>query len=176
MSAILHLDPDTAEVPVVGRIESWEAGVQAPHRHERHQLICISNGVIHVTTAVGAWVLPTTRAILISAGTEHEILVKRPTKILVLYIDPDEYELPRDSYCWVLDVTPLMRELISVCAVFPWDYLASGPESRLARVLIDQITMHDHSPVDLPLPIDPRALKVAQILSAKLKQTPTLVG
>lgn len=166
MSEYLHLDPDTADAPVVGRLEHWEAGEQAAHHHQRHQLMCVSNGVMHVTTSVGTWVLPVTRAIWISSGTEHSILIRRPTNIRVLYIDPDKYDLPRDAYCWVIDVTPLMRELINACALFQWSYPEPGPELRLARVLIDQITARTHSPVDLPLPVDQRALKVAQMLRA----------
>lgn len=166
MSEHLHPDPDSADAPVVGLLEQWEPGERAAHRHRQHQLICVSSGVMHVSTSVGAWILPTTRAIWISAGTEHNALVRRSTSIRVLFVDPDAYDLPRHAYCWVINVSPLMREVINACAMFPWSYPKAGPESRLARVLIDHITTRDHAPVDLPLPADPRALKVAEMLRA----------
>ena len=160
------MDPDTADAPLVGRPETWAPGEHAAHRHKRHQLMCISSGVAHVTTAVGAWILPATRAIFISAGTEHRTLVRRPTTLSVLYISPDAYDFPEGSYCWVMEATPLMREVIDACVSAPWDYSEFSPESRLAHVLVDRIKMESHAPIDLPLPTDPRALKVAQMIRA----------
>lgn len=166
MAEPVHLAPDIARAPVVGHLEQWDAGEWPVHHHKRHQLMAVSSGVMHVTTSVGTWVLPSTRAIWISAGTEHQTLVRRPTNLRVLYIDPDTYDLPRDAYCWVIDVTPLMRELISACTALPWDYPDEGSEARLARVLIDQIRARDYAPVDLPMPKDPRALKITQLLQS----------
>lgn len=157
-------DPDNAYAPVVGRLEQWLPEEAAPHRHRRHQLMCAANGVIHVTTDLGEWVLPATRAIWVSSGTEHATQVKRPTHTRVLYIDPDAYDMPKEGYCLVVAMTPLMREVMTACAGFPWDYAENTPQSRLARVLIDQVTAMDHSPVDLPFPTDPRATRLAKIL------------
>lgn len=160
-------DPDNAHAPVVGRLEQWFPEDLPPHRHKRHQLMCAANGVIHVTTDLGEWVLPATRAIWISSGTEHSTLVKRPTHTRVLYIDPDAYDMPREGYCLVVGITPLMREVMTACAGFPWDYAEHTAEARLARVLIDQVTALDRSSVDLPFPTDPRAMRLARILRSE---------
>lgn len=157
-------DPDNARAPVVGRLEQWLPGDQLPHAHRRHQLVCAASGVIHVTTSLGEWILPSSRALWISSGTEHSTMVKRPTETRVLYVDPDAYDLPKDAYCLVVAVTPLMREVMASCAGFDWNYPDNSPETRLASVLIDQVKAVDRSAVDLPLPTDPRALQVAKIL------------
>lgn len=166
MANPVALNLDAINAPIVGVLEQWEPGAQEPHQHKRHQLLSVSSGVMHITTALGTWVLPSSRAIWISADTEHSIMVRRPTQLYVLYIDPAAYELPKDSYCWVLEMAPLLRELIKNCTNFHSDYPCNSPEARLAHVLIDQIVTRDHSPVDLPLPRDHRALKIVDMLQA----------
>ncbi len=157
-------DPDLATAPVVGLMEEWMPADQAPHVHRRHQLLCAASGVIHVTTSVGEWVLPATRAIWIGSGTLHSTLVRRPAHTRVLYIDPDVYPMPDGAQCRVVAVNPLMREVIAACASAPWDYPADSPQARLASVLVDQVRATDHTSVDLPYPTDTRALRLANLL------------
>lgn len=167
-------NPDLARAPVVGRVESWSPSNQPPHTHKRHQLICAVTGVIHVVTSLGEWVLPSSRALWISSGTEHSITLKRATETRVLYIDPDAYTLLGDSGCLSVALTPLMREVMESCARFRWDYAEDSPESRLASVLIDQLQVVNHVPIDLPFPSDPRALRIAHILRNEQSNRQTL--
>lgn len=159
-----EVNPDLAPASIVGRVEQWQPGNLAPHRHLKHQLMYAAKGVVHVVTAMGEWVLPPTRAIWISGGTEHALTVKRPADTKVLYIDPMAYDAPIGKYCMVAEITPLVRELILTCAEFPWDYSDDSPQSRLSRVLIEQLQALNQAPVDLPLPFDPRALRMVEIL------------
>ncbi|MFJ1302792.1 AraC family transcriptional regulator [Pseudomonadota bacterium AL_CKDN230030165-1A_HGKHYDSX7] len=159
-------DPDRATAPVVGLMEQWLPGDQAPHAHRRHQLLCAATGVIHVTTSLGEWVLPSTRALWIGSGTLHSTRVRRPADTRVLYIDADAYPMPAGPACFVVAVDPLLRELMSACAIAPWDYAAESPEGRLAAVLIDQVRSVEHTLADLPFPADSRAVHLANILRA----------
>lgn len=156
-------NPDQAQSPIVGRIEHWQPGELTPHSHAKHQLMYANKGVIHVSTTTGEWLLPPSRAIWINAGTQHSFRVKRPAETNVLYVNPKRYRLSEGQQCKVVNVSPLVRELILSCADLPWDQLNSAQE-RLAHVLIDQIQILDQAPVDLPLPTDPRALRVVRIL------------
>ncbi|WP_407716323.1 helix-turn-helix domain-containing protein [Comamonas testosteroni] len=65
----------------------------------------------------------------------------------------------------VFEVTPLVRELIFECTKFRWDYLSGSAEHRMSQVLVDQFHKLDHTPVNLPMPTDTRALKIVEILS-----------
>lgn len=157
-------DPDQARIPIAGQVEHWLPGQLAPHRHRRHQLIYATRGVVHVGTPDGQWILPPSRAIWIPGETEHALQIKRPTETRVLYIAPDAYVFPTGKACRVLDVPPLVRELITACADFPADYAQDSPQSRIARVLIDQLQVLQQAPVNLPLPADPRALRLVSLL------------
>lgn len=158
-------DPDLARSPVVGKIEEARTVSVMAHRHVRHQLIFASKGVLHVSTALGQWVLPTSRAIWISGGVEHSLSASRPTVTKVLYIDPALKPPERWGVCEVLNANPLVGELISACAEQRWNYRSDSPEERLAFVLLDQLQSLSQAPVDLPLPRDPRALRLITQLS-----------
>ncbi|AUO66000.1 hypothetical protein WM46_15230 [Citrobacter freundii complex sp. CFNIH2] len=159
-----HLNPDLAKAPVVGRSDFSEPEFVPYHKHERHQLSFAIAGVLHLTTTEGKWVLPPSRAMWIRAGTEHATEVKRPAQIRTLYIDANAYRAPTHEQCMVVEVTPLLRELILSCAEFPWNYQPDSVQSRLAHVLVDQFQNMTQASVDIPLPVDPRAVRVVNLL------------
>lgn len=166
MSITRHIvkNPDDAESAVVGQSESSAPYTSDLHSHQRHQLIFATRGVVHMVTSEGEWILPTSRALWISGGTKHALTVKRPSHISILYIKSEINPFPDSERCRVVEVSPLVRELISACANHPWDYKPDSPESRLANVLIDQIRLLSNSPLDLMMPTDERALRVVDIL------------
>jgi AraC-like DNA-binding protein len=74
------------------------------------------------------------------------------------------------SECCALDVTPLLRELVlEAVDLSPID---EGDEAamRLAHVTIDRIFTARTLPLSLPLPRDPRALRLAERLQAEPSQ------
>ena len=82
-----------------------------PHWHERAQLLYASHGVMRVTTPRRLWIVPPTRALWIPAQVVHEIRMSSAVDMRSLYIDAGLVRtLPAD--CAVLEVTPLMRELV----------------------------------------------------------------
>lgn len=157
-------NPDLASARVVGQTEICGPYTTVQHNHERHQLIYATRGVVHMATAAGEWILPPCRALWISGGTQHTLTVKRPAEINILYIDPNIYPFKSFTRCCVVEVTPLVRELISACTLLTWNYEPGTPDSRLSEVLIDQIKRLDLAPLDLNLPKDERALRVVELL------------
>ena len=161
------LIPDKAQAPLVGVSRHWPSqSEKAQHTHIRHQLMYSQKGVIHVSTPTGSWILPPTKSIWISGGTPHALLVKRPVELTILWVDPNAPGAPHWTGCNVVSVSPLIRELLSVCAEQPWDYPPASPSSRLAQVLLEQLEVHEQAPLELPELSDPRAARVAAMLKA----------
>lgn len=148
----------------MGRTEQWLPGDLIYHQHAKHQLMYATSGVVHALTAAGVWVLPPSRALWITAGTEHALKVKRPAETKVLYIDNMAHNVLTRQRCTVVNVTILVRELIMACAGLPWDYAVNSTYGRLSQVLIDQLQTLNDAPVSLPIPTDSRAVHVAEIL------------
>ena len=134
-----------------------------PHRHHWGQLIYAAAGLMRVRAGGTLWIVPPARAIWVPAGAEHEIRALGNFAMRTLYFPrPMVASLPGE--CCALDVQPLLRELVLAlverCPVGEGD----EPGMRLAQVAIDQIAAARMLPLQLPLPRDPRAVRLAEIL------------
>jgi len=113
------------------------------------------------------WITPPTRAIWIPPATEHEIEVKGQAALRTLYVSPERARGTASSVR-ALEVVPLFRELIlHVVSIAMLDPLHPEHE-RLAAVLMDLIGSAREMDLVLPLPRDPRALRLAQALRCAL--------
>lgn len=160
-----HFKPDFATSLVVGREEHWPSASQIEiHSHKRDQLMYSTKGTMHVITENGSWILPPTRAIWISGGTAHTFKAKRPVDLIILYIDKEASGSPQWDGCSVVNISPLVRELILSCASLSWDYPPNSREERLTYVLLEQLNALPQAPLNLPEPKDDRARHLAEWL------------
>lgn len=96
------------------------------HRHDDHQIVYASRGVLSVTASTGTWVAPATRAIWIPAGTVHAHQAHGNLEMHLVGLetgdDPIGLEKPT-----VLAVGPLLRELILAYTETPSTTVPSVP-------------------------------------------------
>jgi AraC-like DNA-binding protein len=133
------------------------------HAHRWAQLIYAGSGVMRVRADRTLWIVPPARAIWAPAGVEHEIWAQGEFAMRTLYLDQHlAADLP--STVVALEIPLLLRELIlHTVAVGMLD--ADKPaEARLAGVIADRIGQARALPLALPLPIDPRAVRLARRL------------
>jgi AraC-like DNA-binding protein len=144
-----------------------------PHRHQWGQLIYAGAGVMRVKAGGTMWIVPPARAIWVPAGAEHEIHGLGDFAMRTLYFPVDlTGRLP--GVCRALDVTPLLRELVvELVERCPIDD-ADQPAMRLAEVAVDCIAEAEILLMQLPLPRDPRALRLAERLQAEPAETAEL--
>src|SRR5262245_26387849 len=145
----------------------WHDGHRIPwHRHRVAQLLYARRGVMTVTTADGAWVVPPLRAVWVPPGMAHTIHMTGSVEMRTVYLASSLCAaLP--AACRVVQVTPLLRELVLRAVDFPARYARAGAEARAAAVLVDEIRGAAVAPLHLALPSDPRALRVARALLAE---------
>lgn len=134
------------------------------HSHDDHQLAWAASGVLTVITDAGTWVLPSTRALWIPAGAEHETIADGSTTTMTsLYLNPD-----RCAIGWGLPqpvaVDPLLAQLINYLATVT---LTPDGRARAEAVLLDLLEPVATATIDAPIPQDPRALDVARALREK---------
>lgn len=151
---------------VITLTHDYPAGHRIPlHFHDRDQLVFASSGVMTVKTDDGAWVVPGHRAVWIPDGVAHTISMSGSVAMRTLYFKPRLVRsLPRQ--CCVVNVPPLLRELIlETCAC---GSLSSRTQSQrhLLAVLLDRLKNLQLVPLQLPMPTDIRARRVADLLMA----------
>jgi AraC-like DNA-binding protein len=131
------------------------------HAHRWSQLVHATSGMMEVRAGQLLWFVPPTRAIWIPAGVDHAIAMKGRVGLRTLYVAPSRGTVRAIG---ALEVAPLLREL--VLHILAREMLAPGvPEQdRLAAVLVDLIAAARDLDLALPLPRDPRALRLARRL------------
>jgi AraC-like DNA-binding protein len=162
--------------PVVGIAQTWADGFRIPrHRHAVAQLVYATAGVMTVTTRDGAWVVPPQRAVWVPPRVVHAIRMTGAVDMRTVYLARALCG-PLPATCCVVNVTPLLRELVLRAVAFPKRYARTGAEARMAAVLVDEIRAAPAVPLHLPQPSDPRALHVARALAADPADPRPLAG
>jgi AraC-like DNA-binding protein len=137
-----------------------------PHRHGWAQLVYAVSGVMSVRAGATLWIVPPASAVWVPAGTEHEIRALGDFAMRTVYFAPALVgNLPAE--CCALDVSPLLRELVLAIAAVQLIDEEDGEGMRLATVAIDRIAASRTLPLHLPLPRDPRAVRLAERLRAE---------
>jgi AraC-like DNA-binding protein/quercetin dioxygenase-like cupin family protein len=122
-----------------------------PHRHARAQLLAVTSGSIAVTADGSTFVAPPERAVWVPAATVHETRHLASTRLRTFYVAPEATRhLPQATT--VLQVGPLMREVIAALVSRPRDYDEDGPDGRLVTVLLDLIAASPGLALSVPIP------------------------
>ncbi|MGB9108393.1 MAG: helix-turn-helix transcriptional regulator [Telluria sp.] len=125
------------------------------HSHPWVQLLYASDGTMRVRTDAGVWIIPPRRALLIAPGVLHEVAMLSHVNMRTLYIDAGAAAgLVED--CRVLEVSPLLRELILALALLPVDYAPEGRGADLARLILSELAAMETVPIAVPWPRDRR--------------------
>ena len=133
------------------------------HRHRRAQLVYASHGIMTVTTQSAAYLVPPQRAVWMPGGVSHQIDVRSDVNMRTLYIEPEACDgLPREV-C-VLNVTPLLRELIVTAVADGPVYENNSPLARIMAVILDQVRAQPKAALSLPMPTDPRLQRITRAL------------
>jgi len=135
------------------------------HFHPEDQLVFASKGVMTVLTTQGIWVVPTLRAVWIPATVPHSIEMSGAVSMRTLYFRP---KLVRGfgRRCVVINVMPLLRELIIHACKFARLQKGIAAERRIVEVILDQLQAADAMELQLPSPRDPRLERVVRRLLA----------
>jgi AraC-like DNA-binding protein/quercetin dioxygenase-like cupin family protein len=143
------------------------------HSHLEDQLIFASHGVMTVHTKHGIWVVPPLRAVWIPAETPHSVGIAAPVSMRTLYFTPGLVRF-FPAKCFVMNVSPLLRELILHACKFPKLQKKNPAHRRIIEIIVDQLEATHSIPLQLPHPNDSRAMRVAKVLLADPAENRTL--
>jgi AraC-like DNA-binding protein len=157
---LLERDPD----PIVRSyaVTHPHGTIVVPQPPGWDQLVYASAGVMRVVTPVGLWVVPPQRAVWVPSGLRHRIELTGRTSLRTLYLRAGMATLA--DQCRAVNVTPLARELVLHAVASAPLYPDDAADLRLVAVLLDQLAALPDAPLQLPMPLDERALSVARML------------
>ncbi|MFJ3058569.1 helix-turn-helix domain-containing protein [Herbaspirillum sp. NPDC087042] len=149
----IHQVDDIARPVVVAGADYPGGSLQAWHSHRRAQLLFGLGGLMQVVTQDGAWVVPPQHAVWIPSGREHQSRMLLPVTTCSAFVEPDH--VPRNAAsCQVLEVGPLLRELLIEATRIDPRYEPHSREEYLMRLLLEEIGRAREIPVHVPLPQD----------------------
>ena len=150
--------------PIVPLAENYPHGERiAPHCHNRAQLIHALSGVITVNSSQGCWVVPPGRGVWVPAAVEHDLKMAGQVRMRTLFVASDARpDLPLT--CRVVDIPPLLRQLIISAMLIPADYPPGGRDERVMQLFLDEIRVLPILALHVPLPVDPQLAALCQAL------------
>jgi AraC-like DNA-binding protein/quercetin dioxygenase-like cupin family protein len=125
--------------------------VVAWHEHRRAQLVYCGAGALKVSTPSGIWIVPPQRAVWVPPGTPHQLEAVLQSSLRTLYVSKDARSDLQAS-CGLVEVSPLLRELILRAVLLPPEYEEAGQAGRLMAVMLEEIDLLASPPVRLPWP------------------------
>lgn len=139
-----------------------------------HQLVCATRGALTVRTDECAGVVPPHRAVWLPAGFRYRLELSGVVAVRMLYVRPRrsvDPALPRE--CSVVNVTPLLRELIQRTVQVGALDVAVPEQKRLVGVILDELKVLIAVPLQLPLPRDGRAAQFAALANRESGTAPS---
>jgi AraC-like DNA-binding protein/quercetin dioxygenase-like cupin family protein len=145
-------------------IDMTKGSYDEQHQHAWHQILYPLNGMLKTQSDGVQFYIPHHRALFIPANTEHESWVLNDTKLLGLYLKPnDKKKTPVMSR--VIEASNFFRELIlHLHAGFAEQQADSAAQNRLIDVLYDQVWLDQAIELQIPMPQDRRLIPIVNAL------------
>ena len=131
------------------------------HWHARAQFAFALEGTMRVRSARRVWIVPPSRALWIPAHTAHEVQMYGIVKMHSLYLN-EAAATGMPASPAVLNVMPLLRELIVRAVALPADYDERGDAGLLMRLLMAEIRRLSPCAFDLPLPESAQLMQLCE--------------
>lgn len=171
-----YYDKSVENTTVRTLVVGYPPGHRLPvHRHAYGQLAYAAAGFLTLDADDATWVVPTDRAAWIPAGARHSLATRVRTWLHTIYLPTGAAPGLGDATT-VVQVTPLVRELIAHVVGRGTLDLADPGDHRLIDVLVDQVRLIDVAPLELRSPVDVRAREAADLLRADPSRDPADVA
>ena len=133
------------------------------HSHLRGQVFCVENGLVHVRTPHGSWLLPPHRAGWIPPGVAHKVSISGAMSGWSVVITPGVCQSLPATPC-VIGISELMRALVRRAVSWTQQERLNPEQERMLAVLLDEMRQAPHEPLHLPMPEDRRLLRIANAI------------
>ena len=166
------LDPlryaPSAQRPVraKARVLEHDVDIQA-HHHAWGQLVFSVSGAVRVNTAHATYLVPPDRAVWIAPGVVHAVTAVERADLRTVYLHQAPSDGPAWLACRVLEVTPLLRELVLQLAVSSETTQEAKREQCIASLVLDELTRANSLRLGLVLPQDKRLRRLCEAMLAE---------
>lgn len=158
---------------VVRQLALPEKSFLKKHKHDWHQFLYATSGVLIVDIQGSRLFIPPEKAVWIPKGIEHSVSAPYLCEMKSLYIESNYQGLNSDRYV-VLEVTRFLKALIIEASTFDFEYDEQGYEKKVAGLIKETLPRLKIDEVNLPWPSDNMLIKVCEGLFDNPESLPTL--
>jgi AraC-like DNA-binding protein len=112
-----------------------------PHRHAWAQLVFSMTGAVRVNTEASTYIVPPSRAVWIPPGVVHAVTAIERADLRTLYLGPDLLTGQAWTAGRVMEVSPLLRELVAALPGVPDPTPPETPDEAERRHGIEQLVL-----------------------------------
>ncbi|MGN6827211.1 AraC family transcriptional regulator [Paucibacter sp. M5-1] len=155
------------ERPLRGKARLMEHQMDIqPHQHDWGQLVFSVGGAVRVSTSASTFIVPPSRAVWIAPRIVHAVSAIERADLRTLYLHESLTQAPAWSQCRVLEVSPLLRELVLQLPTDP-DAAPDTPAERercITHLIVDELVRARSLRLGVALPQDKRLLRLCQAI------------
>jgi AraC-like DNA-binding protein len=144
------------------------------HSHPRAQFLYAESGTMKVTTDRGTWIVPPHRAVWFPPNCPHQTDALSAVEMRTLYIRPDACPRNAPQESCVIQLSPLLKELVRRATSMPVDYDEQGHDGRIVTLLLDEIQWSRVHVPTMPRLQDPRVVAIERALTSNPGDTRTI--
>ncbi len=142
-----------------------EAGEHQPHQHAEGQLFTVRSGVVSIEAGGGRWIMPTGCIAWVPPHASHGASVHGGMTGTSLYFAEDWSRAWMPAALKVVRLTPLLAALLEVLTS-GGDAPTDAVREHYLAVFADAFTRQPPQTLFLPMPRDPRLLRMVTMLQA----------
>ena len=134
------------------------------HHHAHGQLLYCVSGVMEVLTDHAVWLVPPQRAVWLPSNVAHEMRCRGHVSLRTIYVRPDAIpqSFPVDPA--IVQVSPLLRELILRAVAMPPLYDEAGRDGQIVELMLQEFAWERASLLMIHQPRDRRLAPIYQHL------------
>ena len=125
------------------------------------QLVFASRGALTVETGGAVWVVSPHQAVWLPGGMAHAVTLAGRGVLRRVYVRRSVRRVPRAA--GVVLLTPLLREVLRRAVAIGVLSAAEPVHAHLLAVLYDELAVTSTRPIELPMPLDARARRAADL-------------
>lgn len=157
---------EASNLPLHGISIDYPKGyIIEPHTHAANaQLLYAISGTLLIETQLGRWLIPPNRAAWLAANEEHTVTMRSHCQIRSLFVKTQAISSDVLHQSYVINVTPLLKELILAATLLPINYEKDLRANLLAGFLLEELKRHTSLNLLLPWPHDARYHNICEYL------------
>jgi AraC-like DNA-binding protein len=159
----------TPERPLRGkaRLMAHQMDIQ-PHHHDWGQLVFSVAGAVRVSSSESTFIVPPSRAVWIAPRVVHAVSAIERADLRTLYLHESLTQAQVWAQCRVLEVSPLLRELVLQLSTDPDAIPATAAERErercIAHLIVDELSRARSLRLGVALPQDKRLRRLCEAM------------